>query len=297
MVKGEFWKDDRCSEVLVSVQSGSRKVVKENQQEYDKISDHIGKYPVVLIAPEDSVIIREGSETRRRFFDGIISQLERPYLEALLQYTFALKNRNTLLKMFGETGDVDLLALESYDRLLIRAGNYIHSRRLTFLQQFLPVFRTYYAFLADHKEDTSIRYVSELHETEFETGLKKTRQKDLLLQRTNFGPHRDDFTFMLGPSEVKRLGSQGQQKSFVIALKLAQYSIIKEAKGFSPLLLLDDIFDKLDDFRIQKLLTLINNEQSGQLFITDARPGRTVSMLQELSIPSEVFNVSEGAIT
>lgn len=295
-IKGNFRQGDKETELLVSIQGGSRKVLKENGIEYEKISEHIGKYPVVLISPDDTEIVKEGSEFRRRFFDGIISQLDKHYLNCLLKYNLALKNRNLLLKMFFESGKTDHLALESYERLLVQSGEVLYKRRCEFITEFQPIFQKYYSYLVDALEETNITYTSPVHEVEFETGLNKTRQKDLLIQRTSFGVHRDDFDFKLGSGDLKKLGSQGQQKSFVIALKFAQYEILKTYKSFDPILLLDDIFDKLDDDRINRLLELIKREKS-QIFITDARPNRTIELLKRIEVPSKVFFVDRGHVT
>jgi DNA replication and repair protein RecF len=295
MIKGLFKQGNNLQELTCSLQAGSKKVFREGVNEYQKLSEHIGKYPVVLIAPDDTELVKEGSEERRKFFDSIISQLDRAYLEALIQYNYALKQRNSLLKMFAESNSFDELALESYDRILIQAGNVIFRKRKDFISEFLPVFRQFYEFIvADEVAD--LEYRTELQKTDFKNGLKVSRQKDLFLQRTSFGIHRDDYQFTLGPGDLKRLGSQGQQKSFIIALKLTQFEILKRHKGFKPILLLDDIFDKLDDFRIARLLELISKDELGQLFITDARPDRTSELLKQINISAAIFTVEKGEI-
>jgi DNA replication and repair protein RecF len=259
------------------------------------LSDHIGKYPMVLFAPDDVDLVKEGSEARRKFFDGMISQLDKVYLENLIQYNQALKQRNGLLKIFNESGKVDWLAIEAYDRIIIAAGDYIYNKRRQFVEEFLPVFNQFYNFLVNREEAANLNYQSALAEISFAEGLLKSRQKDLILQRTGFGIHRDDFEFTLENGDLKRLGSQGQQKSFVIALKLAQADILKKHKGFSPILLLDDIFDKLDDHRIGELLELIKNGDA-QLFVTDARPDRTRGLMQQIKVEASVFDVKNGGI-
>lgn len=295
MVKGVFEKQSKIYELVTSVQVGLKKMFRENQQDYEKLSAHIGKYPVVLVAPDDSDLVKEGSEARRKFFDSIISQLDARYLDNLIQYNHVLKQRNSLLKMFHESGRVDALALESYDQLLIEFGTYIYNRRISFLQEFHPAFQRYYTFLVDAHEITTVQYVTGLADASFEAGLKSCRQKDLILQRTCFGIHRDDFQFQLNSGELKRFGSQGQQKSFIIALKLAQFDVLENNKGFKPLLLLDDIFDKLDDSRIARLLELIKTSL-GQIFITDARPERTTDLLKAIEVPAVVYPVNQGMV-
>lgn len=295
MVKGTFNKGEQHAELVASVQSGAKKVFRENQLDYNRLSDHIGKYPLVMIAPDDADLVKEGSELRRKFFDSMICQVDKQYLENLIQYNHALRQRNSMLKMFSEQGKTDFLVLETYDDMLAKSGQYIYERRNRFVQEFIPFFQHYYKYIVEAEESTSMEYVSGLHETDFLTGLRRTQQKDLYLQRTSFGIHRDDYDFRLGNGDLKRLGSQGQQKSFVIALKLSQYAIFEKYKGFKPLLLLDDIFDKLDDFRIARLLELIRTSL-GQLFITDARPDRTVELMKKIDVPARVFRVSKGEV-
>lgn len=294
-LKGTFRHAQDEVEITSVFQSGSRKVFREGVKEYQKLSDHIGKYPVVLIAPDDTDLVKEGSEARRKFFDSILSQLDRPYMESLMRYNQLLKQRNGLLKMFHEASRVDLPALETYDELLAGLGKPLYERRKAFVDEFAPVFKKYYHFIVAD-EDADVLYASELHDTSFLEGMRNSRSRDLALQRTTFGIHRDDYHFKLGPGDLKRLGSQGQQKSFIIALKLAQFDVIRTRKGFSPLLLLDDIFDKLDDFRIEKLLELIKNDELGQLFITDARPDRTAALLKQINVSSSVFRSGEGLL-
>jgi DNA replication and repair protein RecF len=294
-LRGLFEQASRHNEITSAYQSGARKVFKEGVNEYQKLSDHIGKYPVVLIAPDDTDLVREGSEARRKFFDSIISQLDRSYLEGLIQYNQVLKQRNGLLKMFFESNRFDPTALDAYDHMLIRFGTPVHLRRQQFVAEYGPVFKKFYNFIVAD-EEASVVYNSEVTQVGFEDGLAQNRPRDLTLQRTNFGIHRDDYHFTLGGGDLKRLGSQGQQKSFIIALKLAQFEIVKRHKGFSPLLLLDDIFDKLDDFRIKKLLELIKNDELGQLFITDARPDRTAALLKQIDVASAVFRVEAGTL-
>jgi DNA replication and repair protein RecF len=296
MIKGDFKIHGIIHDIAASVQSGAKKMFRDGMQDYQRLSDHIGKYPVIMIAPDDVDLIREGSEFRRRFFDSLISQLDHLYLEMLMRYNHLLKQRNSLLKMAYERGTVDWVAIETYDEAISKAGSYIFEKRKAFVETFLPVFQKYYEFIAQETEITSVVYESELHGRDILTGLKENRQKDLALQRTSFGIHRDDFSFSMAGRDIKRLGSQGQQKSFVIALKLAQYEILKKYKGFKPVLLLDDIFDKLDDHRIGRLLSLIKTDL-GQLFITDARPGRTRKLLDQIEVQSDIFMIENGKVT
>ena len=294
-IKGVFRRANALTEITSAFQSGSKKIFREGVNEYQKLSDHIGKYPVVLIAPDDTELVKEGSEARRKFFDSIISQLDHSYLESLIQYNQALKQRNSLLKMFAETNSFDAIALETYDDIIIPLGTSVFEKRQQFIAEYGPVFKRFYNFIVAD-EEAEVLYNSELKNIDFREGLRQSRSRDLFLQRTGFGIHRDDYHFALGPGDLKRLGSQGQQKSFIIALKLAQFEVIKLHKGFNPLLLLDDIFDKLDDFRIERLLELIKNDELGQLFITDARPDRTAALLRQINVTSSFFRVDGGVI-
>jgi DNA replication and repair protein RecF len=293
MVKGFFETEKKtATEVVASFQTGSKKNFRDGGLEYQKLGDHIGKYPVVLISPDDTDLIKEGGDARRKFFDGIISQFDRNYLESLIQYNYTLKQRNGLLRMFYESGTFDALALEAYDVLLIRYGEVIFKKRLEFLNEFVPIFQNYYGIIVEN-ELVDLTYESGLKNISYPKGLEESLHKDQILQRTNFGIHKDDYTFRLGPGDLKRLGSQGQQKSFVIALKLAQHRILENHKGFKPILLLDDIFDKLDDFRISQLIELIH-EELGQIFLTDARPDRTKNLLKGIGVSASRFDVDQG---
>ncbi|MBL7858058.1 MAG: DNA replication/repair protein RecF [Cyclobacteriaceae bacterium] len=292
VARGHFKRDEVAQELVASLQSGSKKVFKEGGLDYQKMSDHVGKYPVVLITPDDTDLVKEGGEARRKFFDSIISQLDKTYLEDLMQYNHTLKQRNALLRMFQEAGSFDSIALEAYDQALARLGLYIFRRRSEFVIEFLPVFRKYFQFLVAD-EEAGLEYDSLVKSKDFLRGLNDTRHRDLALARTSFGIHKDDYLFSLGGGDLKRLGSQGQQKSFVIAMKLTQYELIERHKGFKPILLLDDIFDKLDDGRIARLLELIKRDL-GQLFITDARPDRTGLLLKAINVEASVFKIEKG---
>lgn len=295
-IKAQFQVGTAIHELFCSLQAGSKKIFRDGVNEYPKLSDHIGRFPVIMIAPDDTDLVKEGSDPRRKFFDSIISQFDRTYLDALIQYNYALKQRNSLLKMHAEGRSLDELVIQSYDEVLSRSGTLIFNKRKAFIEEFRPAFQKYYSYLVAD-EAVEIEYRSEVGRVDFETGLRQSRQRDLYLQRTNFGVHRDDYSFLLGDGDLKRLGSQGQQKSFIISLKLAQFDILKTRKGFRPILLLDDIFDKLDDFRIAKLLELIKNDELGQLFITDARPDRTRSLLESIKVYTTVVNVDKGNLS
>jgi DNA replication and repair protein RecF len=295
LIKGGFTREGKQNEVVCAYQQGLKKIVREDDQDYLKFSDHVGKYPVVLITPQDIELIWGGGEQRRKFFDTLLSQLDRFYLEHLITYSHQLKQRNSLLRRFSETGAVDTELLESYDHRICIAGNYIHQSRKNILNEFLSRFKRHYQFIAHESgESINIVYRSDLDQGDFGTQLKNHVHRDILLQRTTFGIHRDDFVFLLNSGELRKYGSQGQQKSFLISLKLSEFQTIAEKKGIKPILLLDDIFDKLDDNRIHHLMKLVAEGMFGQLFITDARSDRSSSILKEAGISARIFVVENG---
>jgi len=297
-IKGTFNKKNLSNEIICSFQQGSKKILKENGNEYGKLSEHIGKYPVVLIAPGDIDLIWGASEPRRRFFDSILSQIDKSYLENLIVYVNILKQRNGLLKLFAEQNKVDYDLVAAYDEKLVESGEYIFAKRKAFVASFMPTFTFLYNFLiGESPETTDILYKSDLEKVDFRESLKRNLLRDIHYQRTGAGIHRDDFVFVLNTGELKRLGSQGQQKSFLIALKLAEFEVIRTYKGFKPLLLLDDIFDKLDDERIHQLMLLISRGTFGQLFITDARQERSKTILKDAGVNAELYKVENALIT
>lgn len=295
-IQGNFEVADSQHEVACQVQPGLKKSFSEDLREYEKLSEHVGKYPVVVISPTDIDLIRDGSEMRRKFFDTLISQIDNTYLQWLVGYNHVLKQRNSLLALFAERNFQDNDLLQSFDDQLVAFGVKIAARRNSFIQQFEPLFNTAYAFVADQKEVAELQYRSTVAGVDYDLALKQSLQRDLVLQRTNVGIHRDDFEFRFAHGELKRLGSQGQQKSFLVAIKLAQLELLMLHKGFCPILLLDDIFDKLDDTRISRLLEKVSSASTGQLFITDAGPERTVGLLENLQIDADIFNVKNGMI-
>lgn len=295
LIKGRFSIGDRQKVVVCAFQQGQKKVMREDEQDYVKFSDHVGKYPVVLITPQDIELIWGGGEQRRKFFDTLLSQLDRVYLENLITYNHQVKQRNSILRKFSEGGNVDTLLLESYDHQICLSGNYIHESRKKLLEEFIPKFKKHYRFIAQESvEKMDIQYRSDLDQNDFAAQLKAHIQRDIVLQRTTCGVHRDDFLFLLDEGELKRFGSQGQQKSYLISLKLTEFEIIADKKGLKPILLLDDIFDKLDDNRIHHLMKLVAGGMFGQLFITDARLDRSSSILRDAGIAAKIFVVENG---
>jgi DNA replication and repair protein RecF len=233
--------------------------------------------------PHDTDLVRESSDTRRRFFDGMMSQMDRQFLDQLLRYNRIVQQRNMLLKQFAEQNRIDQLQLESYHQPLVELGESLNLARIEFLRVFIPSFQEHYANLSDDREQVMIHLESSFEPGTFSESLNKAEAHDLISQRTSIGVHRDDFSFEINHYPLKKFGSQGQQKSFVVALKLAQFDTLTSIKPRKPLLLLDDIFDKLDDKRIQRLVQMMSDDHFGQVFITDARPERTKNLLKNLT--------------
>jgi DNA replication and repair protein RecF len=295
-VKGTFEMADHAYEVLCALQQGQKKIVKVNQSAYEKLSEHIGRFPIVLIAPNDTDIIRDSNDIRRKFFDSILSQIDANYLQQLIQYNHYLKQRNSLLKQLATARQTDHDLLAPYDHHLLTLGKSIFALRKQFITDYLPMLTAHYQNLSEGKENIHLTYTSQLASENIDEDYHHSLQKDLILQRTNVGIHKDQYIFEIDDRPIKKFGSQGQQKSFLIALKLAQFDIVKSEKGLKPLLLLDDIFDKLDDFRIQKLVEMVANDSFGQLFITDARPERSKEILKEITSGVKFFHVENGAV-
>lgn len=296
-IKGLFANGKDRNEVVCYFQEGTKKSFKVNKNDYDKLSEHIGRFPVVLITPYDTDIIREGSETRRRFIDTIISQIDINYLRHLINYNNNLKQRNSALKTFNKAKRINYDLLDNYDNVLIELGNRIYERRQEFSEDLKSVFLAKYAFLSDELERVDIQYSSNLSSDDFRGDLKGAVSKDVALERSTLGIHKDDFKFLIGNNPLKKFGSQGQQKSFSIALKLSHFQIIDESMKYKPILLLDDIFDKLDGNRIEKLLNMVIEEQFGQVFITDAREERTREMLNSLNISAAYYKIDAGQLS
>jgi len=292
VVRGLFQFNNEEVEIASAIQTGQKKIFKVNQQDYPKLSQHIGRIPLVIILPDDVDLVREGSELRRKFFDSFISQQDSSYLENLIRYGNILKQRNSFLKNMAESGKTDPVLVDTYNAMLAPLGFQLYIKRKSFIQQFESYFIESYQNLVLH-EKVELHYTTTVTtEAEYLNQLKASFNKDLLLQRTSFGIHRDDYHFKLGDGDLKKLGSQGQKKSFVLALKLAQANWLQNAKGFFPLLLMDDVFDKLDNHRIEKLLQ--NLPKNTQIFISDARPDRTLPLFQQVGLSAKVFHVEDG---
>ncbi len=297
-IQGLFEKSGKQTEIACSYSVDGGKSIAINGKQYGRFSEHLGKFPVVMVAPNDVELIWEGGEVRRKFFDALISQVDREYLEQLIIYQNHLKQRNGLLKMFFERGAVDQDLLDSYDEKIISGSGIIFRKRTDFLDEFFPLLTKRYKFLAGGREEkATLDYQSEVSERDFAEYFRKNFSKDMALGRTSAGVHRDDFIFGIEGKELKRFGSQGQQKTFLIALKLAEFDFLLSKKGEKPIVLLDDIFDKLDDDRIHQLLRLVEEGGFGQIFITDARQGRSLELLRAARVSSQNFSVVDGNVS
>lgn len=290
-VEGNFWNDTTEDTIRIVVQNGQKKVIKRNFKAYEKISDHIGKYPCVMISPYDRNLISEGSEFRRKFMDAMISQINSDYLHLILRYQKALAQRNALLKLFSANHYFDAISLEIYDSELIENGTKIHHIRKEFIASYVPKFCNFYSALSQGEEEVTIQYISDLEDKEPSSLLKENLEKDRAAAYTTRGIHKDDLIFKLFQYPIKKFGSQGQQKSFLVALKLAQLQTIKEYSSKSPILLMDDIFDKLDDHRVAQLVKLAHEEQFGQIFLSDTHNDRTEKIVQQISSDYLIFKL------
>jgi len=296
IITGSFNKNDNQEAVACSVKRNQKKQFKRNKKDYQRLADHIGLFPLVMVSPYDISIIIEGSEERRKFIDNVISQTDNAYLDELIIYNKVLLNRNAMLKLIADTGRYDPNLMDVLDEQLTVSGTRIFEKRKAFMESYTEIFNKHYRFLSDDAEQVELVYESQLLQDDFGALLKKSIEKDRAPERTTMGIHRDDLQFAIHGMSMKKFGSQGQQKSFLIALKLAQYSFLYKQNGFKPILLLDDIFDKLDDQRVTKLMQMISNHDFGQVFITDTNVNRVEKVFNEIGVVIQLFKVKGGEI-
>ena len=267
------------------------KIIKRNNKLYKKFSDHIGKIPLVLISPDDRNLIIEGSETRRKFIDGIISQTDKEYLNNLIDYNKTLKQRNALLKMFYDNSENIRKTIDIYDRQLSSDAQKIYEKRREFLNEFIPIFKSRYKELSNDKENVEIKHSSDISpDQNLYKLLKNSLEKDLRFQYTTKGIHKDDLSLSLDNFPIKKYGSQGQQKTFLIAMKLAQFDYLSKLDS-KPILLLDDIFDKLDDTRVKQIINLVNQEKFNQIFISDTNKTRSENIIKKVNKSYKIFEI------
>ena len=294
VVEGTFERNDNPEKVFCAVKRGQKKLFKRNNKEYEKLADHIGVFPLVIISPSDRDLIIEGSTTRRKFMDGVIAQSNKIYLNNLIKYNQVLAQRNALLKYFAANRTSDPFTLEIYNEQLVSLATEIYTTRTAFMKQFNPIFQTYYKAISSTNEQVDLEYKSQLNENDLASLLKESLTKDKILQYTSCGTHKDDLVFKIGDFPIKKQGSQGQQKTYLIALKLAQFDFIKNLVGYKPLLLLDDIFDKLDDSRVEAIVRLVSEHHFGQIFITDTHKSRTEEIVRNIDDSYRIFDIENG---
>ncbi len=298
VIQGKYDFGDETEDIYCGFKSGHKKIFKRNKKEYDRLSDHIGLVPLVMISPADAALIQGGSEERRRFMDSVISQYDRQYLDWLLKYNRALLQRNNLLKSFAANHQFDADSLDVWNEQLIITGEKIYNKRVEFLDELLPVFQKYYDFICQGNEKVKLEYQSQLNGHDFRNLLVESVAKDCILQYTTVGIHKDDLDLKIEDNPIKKLGSQGQNKTYLISLKFAQFDFIRSVNKVRPILLLDDIFDKLDSSRVGQIVKLVSDSNFGQIFITDTNREHLDGIIREVGGSDyKIFLVSAGQIS
>jgi DNA replication and repair protein RecF len=295
VLQGSFSSAGQSDELYCGIKTGKLKKFRKNKKEYQRLSDHIGQYPVVMVSPSDSALITEGSEERRKYMNAVIAQFDRNYLENIIQYNKVLAQRNKLLKeMRGYSGATDLLSI--YNDQLAPLAKSIYNVRAKFVQELTEVFKKYYALISNAKEVVELEYVSQLNDTSMEILLAKSINKDMAVQHTTVGIHKDDLELKMNGNSIKKIGSQGQQKTFLVSLKLAQFEFLKKIKKIKPVLLLDDIFDKFDVGRVMEILNLVSDKSFGQILITHTNEHRMNELLKSFHGSYSLFRVKDGQV-
>ena len=294
-IQCNFNLNNDITNIHCGIKQGKKKQFRKNKKEYGKLSDHVGNYPVVMVSPADASLILDGGEERRKYMNGVISQYNRTYLEKTIQYTKVLTQRNKLLKD-SFTGHFNEELFDVYTEQLIPLGETIYQERKLFVEKLTPIFQHYYNTISDQKELVAIEYRSNLDENSFEHLLKQTIRRDKSAQHTTNGIHKDDLELTLNGQPMKRIASQGQQKTFLVALKLAQFAFLKEIKNIDPVLLLDDIFDKFDEMRVKQILKLVASNDFGQIFITHHNQERMQDLLRDFDGHYSLFKVQNNEV-
>lgn len=293
LLQGKYTLGDSSEDIYCGMKHRQKKQFKRNKKEYERLSDHIGLLPLVLVSPDDSGLISEGSDERRKFVDGVISQYNKTYLNQLLQYNNALKQRNALLKSEAK---IDDSLLDIWEEQMASYGTYIYEQRKSFIDEFIPIFQNFYSYISGGNEQISLTYHSQHHEHDIKNRMIATRDRDQMLGYSTQGIHKDELEMLLDGFPIKRVGSQGQNKTYLISLKLAQFNFLKRTHNFPPLLLLDDIFDKLDSIRVKKIVELVSGDTFGQIFITDTNREHLDLILMQLGQEASIFKVENGQI-
>ncbi len=286
--------DGTQDEIYCGLKRRSKKQFKRNKKEYQRLSDHIGFIPLVMVSPADADLIAGGSEERRKFMDVVISQLDKEYLDALIRYNKALAHRNTLLKSESPIDDEFYLI---WEEMMAQTGEIIYKKRAEFIHEFIPIFQSYYSYISSDQEKIELRYNSHADDASLLEVIKNNRPKDKIMGYSLKGIHKDDLEMLLGDFPIKKEGSQGQNKTFLVALKLAQFEFLKRTRNSLPLLLLDDIFDKLDATRVEQLVKLVAGDSFGQIFITDTNREHLDQILLKVGSDHKMFEVIDGYIS
>ena len=296
VIQGEFVINGKKEEIYCGLRRNKRKVFKRNKKEYSKLSNHIGLLPIVMISPADSNLITGGSEERRKFINGVIVQYDKNYLDDLIKYNRLISQRNKLLKDMAISDSYHGDTLEVYDEQIVPVGERIYEKRLSFAEKLVPIFQKYYDFISLGKEKVELIYQSQLSEGDFGNQLEQAREKDRLFHFTTTGVHKDDLILNLQGMNIKKNGSQGQQKTYLVALKLAKFDFIKEINKIRPVLLLDDVFDKFDESRVKQIIKLVSDDNFGQILISHTSEERMKAVLRDISIDNKLFTIHDGSI-
>ncbi len=293
VIEGNYRSDRaRLEHIFCGYKKQVGKTLKRNSKEYERLSEHIGLLPLVIISPTDSFLISDAADERRRYINAFLSQLDREYLSSILKYNHILSERNKLLKMEATNSDV----LQIYDEQLCMYGEIVYRKRAELIEKLAPIVARFYSFLSDDKDDVGLSYKSQLHDKAMKELLFEARLKDSINQHTTCGIHRDDLKMSIGGHPIRKYGSQGQQKSFLIALKLAQYIIVANSLEEKPILLLDDLFDKLDISRVERLIKLVSSSDFSQVFITDCNKLRLENILEQNKTEYSMWFIGDGVI-
>ena len=295
VIQGEFDVKGKPEEIYCGLQRDKRKIFKRNKKEYPRLSEHIGLLPLVMISPLDSALILDGGEERRKFINNVIVQYDRHYLEIIIRLNRIIAQRNKLLKDLTDS-NANFDTLDIYDEQLVEAGEIIYKVRNEFASQLVPVFQKYYNFISGNIEKVELVYQSQLDDGNFKELLIKSRDKDRLFKYTTIGPHKDDLILNLFGHNIKKAGSQGQQKTYLVALKFAQFDFIREVSRKLPVLLLDDVFDKFDEQRVKQLIKLVSEDKFGQIFITHTNRERMKKVLEDIHVEHRLFEVKKGKV-
>ncbi len=291
MLNGKYTVNDSAEEIYCGMKRKQKKQFKRNKKEYERLADHIGLLPLVIVSPDDAFLISEGSDERRKFVDGVLSQFNHNYLHQLIQYNNALRQRNALLKVEQK---IDVSLFEIWEEQMVIYGTYIYEQRKDFLNKFVPIFRDIYHRISGGHEEINLLYQSQYENGNMKERMVQTRERDLMLGYSTQGIHKDELEMQLDGFPIKRVGSQGQNKTYLVSLKLAQHFFLQQAYKFPPILLLDDIFDKLDSNRVERILQMVSGENFGQIFITDTNREHLDSILSTLNQDTRIFSVSNG---